>query len=155
MRDREVGRNQREPRIFSNHRFHQRGVYGERNEKSDMRINYNRSEGERTKKMQMLRNIEAKSFTVFVDNLPKSMTVSWLWQLFKGEGQVIDVFMPRKRRSSKPAPFAFFRYANKKGAMDAMENLNGMVIRGSIMAVQEAKYKRFTEKGTDSIQNKL
>lgn len=44
--------------------------------------------------------IMAGLFTVYVDNLPKSMDVGWLRQLFIPFGRMEDVYMPSKRSSS-------------------------------------------------------
>ena len=86
--------------------------------------------------------LENISMAVFVDNLPSSMTSSWMWQLFSHEGQVIDVFLSRKRRSGNRTPFAFVRYVHKQDALRAIESMDGMVIKDKRIEVQEAKYKR-------------
>ena len=91
------------------------------------------------------KGIELASFTVFVDNLPLSMTSSWLC-IFSFQGPVIGVFVSRKKRSTSNFLFAFVRFSNKYEALKAIEKLNGLVIRGSAISVQEAKYGRFTEK---------
>ena len=77
-----------------------------------------------------LRRLEENSFTIFVDNLPKSMTLGWLRQLFAFEGRITDAYLSRKRRKMTNAPFAFVRYLRRGGAQRAIMNLNGMVIRG-------------------------
>ena len=82
-------------------------------------------------KQESMSRLESRSFIVFVDNLPASMTSSWLRQIFNFEGQVTNVFMLKKKRSSNTTPFEFVRFLNKIGAIEAMKKLHGIVIRGS------------------------
>ena len=39
------------------------------------------------------RRLEETSFTIFVDNLPSSLTKAWSYQLFKFEGKVVDIYI--------------------------------------------------------------
>ena len=89
------------------------------------------------------------SFTVFADNLPPSMTTSWLWQIFGLEGKVLDDFMSRKMRRSSKGLFAFVRFSSLEDAKAAMHNLNGMIIRDYAIKLQEPKYSRFQERGSN------
>ena len=89
------------------------------------------------------RNIELSSHTVSVDNLPQSMSIAWLWQLCNHEGRVVDVSMPRKKRTSNPLPFAFVHFSNKQEALKAIQNLQGIQIRGCTLVLKEAKYSKF------------
>ena len=88
------------------------------------------------------RRLESVTYTVFVDNLPLSMSKSWLWQLFNYEGRVVDVFISHKKRKTCDAPFAFVRFDNLKGAQDAIHNLNGMEVRGCKLTTSMAEYRR-------------
>ena len=89
------------------------------------------------------KKIELSSHTVFVDNLPHSMSTAWLWQLCNHEGRVVDMFMPRKKRVSNPLPFAFVRFSSKADTLKAIRNLHGTKIRGCTLDIREAKYRRF------------
>ena len=40
--------------------------------------------------------LESITYSISIDNLPESMTNSWLWQIFSHEGEVVDVFISRK-----------------------------------------------------------
>ena len=60
------------------------------------------------------RKLELVSYSVFVDNLPQSMSKECSWQLFNHEGKVVDVFMCWKRRKVSSSPFAFVRYTHLK-----------------------------------------
>ena len=92
--------------------------------------------------MEMYKKIEASSFTLFMDNLPKSMSTFWLWQLCSYDGRVVDVFISRKRRASNPLPFAFVRFSSKQDATNVKGRLDGIIIRGCALEVKEAKYRR-------------
>ena len=65
----------------------------------------------RRRNVEAWRRLEAISFTVFVDNLPKDMSKGWLWQIFQFEGEVVDIFMSWKKRKSSTSPFAFVRFS--------------------------------------------
>ena len=104
-----------------------------------------RNKGEGMNRQDAYKMLEMNSYTVFVDNLPMSMTTSWLWQICGFEGRVVDVFLSRKKRASKPFPFAFVRFLNKQDATEAITNLNGLRVRGCSLEVKEARYKRFGE----------
>ncbi|XP_058202534.1 uncharacterized protein LOC131316969 [Rhododendron vialii] len=81
-------------------------------------------------------------FTVYVDNLPKSMDVGWLRQLFTPFGRVEDIFMPSKRSSSFNTKFGFVRFKRREEAINAIEDLDGVVIRNFAIVVQFAKYSK-------------
>ncbi|KAG5547375.1 hypothetical protein RHGRI_013160 [Rhododendron griersonianum] len=81
-------------------------------------------------------------FTVYVDNLPKSMDVGWLRQLFTPFGRVEDVYMPSKRSSSFNTKFGFVRFKRREEAINAIEDLDGVVIRNFTIVVQFAKYSK-------------
>ena len=43
--------------------------------------------------------------SLFVDNLPTSMSRGWLWQLFNFEGKVVDAYVSHKKRKNKDTLF--------------------------------------------------
>ena len=88
------------------------------------------------------RRLEEVSFTILVDNLPLSVTRSWLWQLFGYEGKMVDVFLSRKRRKNNHQPLAFVRFAKQHEAKKAIMNLHESVIRGCKIKVSMAEFKR-------------
>ena len=115
------------------------------NEKKDMQERSNnpknamvQSNFNRLTKENIIRKIQAMSFIVFVDNLPSSMTKSWLWHIFQFEGKVVDVFLSRKSITTSSLPFAFVCFSNKQDVVNAMESLN----RGCEIEAKEEKYKR-------------
>ena len=88
------------------------------------------------------RRLEHVSHTLFVDNLPHSMSRDWLWQLFHHEGKVVDVYVSWKKRKATSTPFAFVRFAHLADAQKAIQNMNGLEIRGMKLEVSMAEHKR-------------
>ena len=84
---------------------------------------------------------------MFVDNLPESMTKSWLWQLFDYNGKVIDVFIPQKKRRTNRSMLAFVRYSQIQEAKAVIKNMDGMEIRGNTIWIKMAEYKRSDDGG--------
>ena len=101
-----------------------------------------------------IERVERQSYSVFVDNLPPSITKGWLFQQFEWEGRITDIFLSRKQRESSQLPFAFIRYKSKQRAYMAISNLNGIEIRGHIISVNVARYKRSVEEMNRSVINK-
>ena len=38
-------------------------------------------------------------FTVFMDNLPNSISKEWLWKIFKFEGEIVDIILSKPKKS--------------------------------------------------------
>ncbi|KAG5528160.1 hypothetical protein RHGRI_028934 [Rhododendron griersonianum] len=71
------------------------------------------------------------------------MDVRWLRQLFTPFGHVEDVYMPSKRSSSFNTKFGFVRFKRRREeAINAIEDLDGVVIRNFTIVVQFAKYSK-------------
>ncbi|KAG5520652.1 hypothetical protein RHGRI_033285 [Rhododendron griersonianum] len=70
------------------------------------------------------------------------MDVGWLRQLFTPFGRVEDVYMPSKRSSSFNTKFGFVRFKRRDEAINAIEDLDGVVIRNFTIVVQFAKYSK-------------
>ncbi|KAK9266421.1 hypothetical protein L1049_012441 [Liquidambar formosana] len=54
--------------------------------------------------------------TLFVDNLPERLESRWLRNLFKWYGEIIDVYIPKRRRSGSTSSYGFVRFRNEKDA---------------------------------------
>lgn len=80
--------------------------------------------------------------SLFIDGLPKDMTREWLLQIFKKEGEILDVYVSPKRRHNNVCWFGFVRFKRVEEARSAIRNLNGTVIRGRCMEVSFAKYDK-------------
>lgn len=60
-----------------------------------------------------LRQSNGGTFTIFVDNLPTNMNNVGLKQLFKNDGDVLDVYTSSKVRKNKEGNFDFVRLLRK------------------------------------------
>ncbi|MED6120176.1 hypothetical protein PIB30_018575 [Stylosanthes scabra] len=92
--------------------------------------------------MQGQRWNEKNSYTLFVDNLPANATKQWLVKVFNSVGRVVDAFLSVKRRASNPLRFAFVRFATRREATRAIEQLDGWLVWGNRLMVVESKYRR-------------
>ena len=50
------------------------------------------------------------------------MTKAWLYQIFKFEERVLDIYIWRKARRTATQPFAFVRYRIREEALRAVMN---------------------------------
>ncbi|MED6177440.1 hypothetical protein PIB30_098164 [Stylosanthes scabra] len=73
-------------------------------------------------------DMERRSHSIFVDNLPTEVRKETLRRIFEREGNVVDVFISRKRRRANPSIFAFVRFNAKEGAVRAVQNLDGVFV---------------------------
>ncbi|KAG9157682.1 hypothetical protein Leryth_014194 [Lithospermum erythrorhizon] len=67
-------------------------------------------------------------------------TADDLYPLFDRYGKVMDIHIPRDRRTGDSRGFAFVRYKYYDEAEKAVDRLDGRVVDGREMAVQFAKY---------------
>ncbi|XP_028092108.1 polyadenylate-binding protein 4-like [Camellia sinensis] len=65
-------------------------------------------------------------YTIFVDNLPWSMSPKGLHSLFMKFGIIRDVFIPNKIRKATKSRFGFVRYDCKVAAAMAVQKTNGV-----------------------------
>ncbi|CAO2814203.1 unnamed protein product [Amaranthus hypochondriacus] len=80
--------------------------------------------------------------TLFVDGLPQGISSEWLGDMFSQCGRVVDVYVSRKKRTATVAQFGFVRFKDRKCAEEAMDKLNGELIKGRKMYVSMAKYEK-------------
>lgn len=91
--------------------------------------------------------LENDSFSVFVDNLPADISRRELYHLFCWTGRINDIYLGRKRKSGVIYLFAFVRYTTKGGALKAIAEMNQWRLRGKVITVGEAKYRRQFQMG--------
>ncbi|XP_057760974.1 serine/arginine-rich SC35-like splicing factor SCL28 [Arachis stenosperma] len=91
------------------------------------------------------RRLESESFSIFVDNLPFDISRRELFQLFNWTGRINDIYLSRKHKNGGLYIFAFIRYTTKGGASKAIAEMNHMRLRGNVIFVGEAKYRRTSE----------
>ncbi|KAL3830436.1 hypothetical protein ACJIZ3_019238 [Penstemon smallii] len=86
------------------------------------------------------------TFSLLVLNITFRTTADDLFPLFDKYGKVVDVFIPRDRRTGDSRGFAFVRYKYQDEAQKAVEKLDGRVVDGREIMVQFAKYGPSAEK---------
>ncbi|KAL3619699.1 hypothetical protein CASFOL_034611 [Castilleja foliolosa] len=80
------------------------------------------------------------TYSLLVLNITFRTTADDLFPLFDKYGKVVDVFIPRDRRTGDSRGFAFVRYKYQDEAQRAVERLDGREVDGREIMVQLAKY---------------
>ncbi|XP_048134781.1 serine/arginine-rich splicing factor SC35-like isoform X1 [Rhodamnia argentea] len=80
------------------------------------------------------------TYSLLVLNITFRTTADDLFPLFDKYGKVVDIFIPRDRRTGESRGFAFVRYKYADEAQKAVEKLDGRVVDGREITVQFAKY---------------
>ncbi|RAL40661.1 unnamed protein product [Cuscuta campestris] len=80
------------------------------------------------------------TYSLLVLNITFRTTADDLYPLFDRYGKVVDVFIPRDRRTGDSRGFAFVRYKYQDEAQKAVEKLDGKLVDGREIMVQFAKY---------------
>ncbi|KAG0550880.1 hypothetical protein BDA96_01G375600 [Sorghum bicolor] len=86
------------------------------------------------------------TFSLLVLNVSFRTTADDLFPLFDRYGEVVDIHIPRDRRTGESRGFAFVRYNYEDEAQDAIDGLDGMRFGGRALMVQFAKYGPNAEK---------
>ena len=66
---------------------------------------------------------EEEVVTLFVDELPWEMSRDWLRNIFRGEGEAIDIYLTDKRQFND-SRFDFVHFKKLEEAMNAVRNLD-------------------------------
>ncbi|KAF4374832.1 hypothetical protein G4B88_031035 [Cannabis sativa] len=80
------------------------------------------------------------TYSLLVLNITFRTTADDLFPLFDKYGKVVDIFIPRDRRTGESRGFAFVRYKYADEAHKAVDRLDGRVVDGREITVQFAKY---------------
>ncbi|GAB4853226.1 hypothetical protein Ancab_017414 [Ancistrocladus abbreviatus] len=80
------------------------------------------------------------TYSLLVLNISFRTAADDLFPLFDKYGKVVDIFIPRDRRTGDSRGFAFVRYKYADEAQKAMDRLDGRLVDGREIAVQFAKY---------------
>ncbi|THU53129.1 hypothetical protein C4D60_Mb10t11160 [Musa balbisiana] len=80
------------------------------------------------------------TYSLLVLNITFRTMADDLFPLFDKYGEVVDVFIPRDRRTGDSRGFAFVRYKYADEAQKAVEKLDGRNVDGREIRVQFAKY---------------
>mmetsp|Transcript_133089 Transcript_133089/g.332219 ORF Transcript_133089/g.332219 Transcript_133089/m.332219 type:complete len:187 (-) Transcript_133089:90-650(-) len=74
--------------------------------------------------------------------LPDKWNAEDLRALFEKYGEVGDVFIPREKYSERSRPFAFVRFPLEADAREAIKQMNGYKLQGSMLTVSKANRSR-------------
>ncbi|XP_057730633.1 uncharacterized protein LOC130945964 [Arachis stenosperma] len=97
--------------------------------------------------------LETESFSIFLDNIPEDISKRELFELFSWTGRINDIYLSRKQKNGSLYIFAFVRYTTRGGALKAITEMNRMRLRGKVVFVGEARYRRMSiANGTNKIQ---
>jgi len=80
------------------------------------------------------------TYSLLVLNITFRTSADDLFPLFDRYGKVVDIFIPRDRRTGDSRGFAFVRYKYADEAQKAVERLDGKNVDGRYIMVQFAKY---------------
>ncbi|KAH9316340.1 hypothetical protein KI387_024967, partial [Taxus chinensis] len=86
------------------------------------------------------------TYSLLVLNITFRTSADDLFPLFDRYGKVVDIFIPRDRRTGESRGFAFVRYKYADEAQKAVERLDGRNVDGRDIMVQFAKYGPNAEK---------
>lgn len=79
------------------------------------------------------------STRLYVGNLPFSVAPEALREAFAASGEVVDVHIPSDRETGRSRGFGFVTMGNAQGAATAIKAMNGAVLDGRELRVNEAE----------------
>ncbi|KAL6964284.1 hypothetical protein U1Q18_035341 [Sarracenia purpurea var. burkii] len=80
------------------------------------------------------------TYSLLVLNISFRTSADDLFPYFDKYGKVVDIFIPKDRRTGESRGFAFVRYKYQDEAQKAVDRLDGRVVDGREIMVQFAKY---------------
>ncbi|NP_001352909.1 Serine/arginine-rich splicing factor SC35-like [Zea mays] len=80
------------------------------------------------------------TYSLLVLNITFRTTADDLFPLFDKYGEIVDIYIPRDRRTGDSRGFAFVRYKYEDEAQKAVDRLDGRLVDGREIMVQFAKY---------------
>jgi len=78
---------------------------------------------------------------IYIGNMSSDTTEDQIRQAFKAFGEVTTINIITDKHNNKPKGFAFVEMSEKKSAMAAISGLNGQMMNGRKLNVNEAKQK--------------
>ncbi|XP_035687571.1 RNA-binding motif protein, X-linked 2-like [Branchiostoma floridae] len=79
---------------------------------------------------------------VFVGGLPYELTEGDVLCVFSQYGEIVNINMVRDKKTGKPKGFAFICYENQKSTVLAVDNFNGVKIKGRTIRVDHVSNYR-------------
>ena len=86
---------------------------------------------------------------IFIGNLDFSTTEDQLRALFAAHGAVETVTLVTDRDTGQPRGFAFLEMTNDSEAEKAIQALNGTLLGGRTLTIEEARPKVVSDRGGD------
>jgi len=86
---------------------------------------------------------------IYIGNLDYSVTEEQLRALFVAHGAVESTTVVRDRDTGQPRGFAFLEMTNNEEADKAIQALNGTLVGGRTLTVNEARPKAVRDRGSD------
>jgi len=86
---------------------------------------------------------------LYIGNLDYSTTEDELRTLFAAHGAVESTTVVRDRDTGQPRGFAFLEMTNDEEAEKAIQALNGTLLGGRTLTVNEARPKAVRDRGND------
>ncbi|KAL7227601.1 hypothetical protein ACSBR1_022464 [Camellia fascicularis] len=86
--------------------------------------------------------VESGVVTLFVDDIPASMSSKNLFIMFSNFGVVMDAFIPMKRRKSTGSRFGFVRFDCPTAADVVIQKANGLWYDDSRLKVKKAEFAK-------------
>lgn len=83
---------------------------------------------------------------IFIGNLSREVNEDDLQQAFEAYGQVMGIRLIRDRCSGESRGFGFVDMPHKAEAQSAIVGMNGTILKGEILKVNEARPPRNIEK---------
>ena len=84
---------------------------------------------------------------IFVGNLPRNITDEDLQEAFGAYGKITSVSVIKDKFTGEPRGFGFVEMQNKNEAQAAIAGLNGKLIKGQALNVNEARPRTETRGG--------
>jgi RNA recognition motif-containing protein len=78
---------------------------------------------------------------IFVGNLPRNITEEDLQEAFGAYGKIASVAVIKDKFTGEPRGFGFVEMPNKNEAQAAIAGLNGKMLKGQSLNVNEARPK--------------
>ncbi|KAL6984090.1 hypothetical protein U1Q18_017466 [Sarracenia purpurea var. burkii] len=81
--------------------------------------------------------------TIFIDNLPDKMDPRWLGYIFCKIGDVLYVFILRRRRTSSNTRYGFVTFSSQRGVALAIARFNGFWCMDRRLQVRRARFNTY------------
>ena len=89
--------------------------------------------------------------TLFFDNLPLSMTIDWMEQIFKHKGELMDILLSCKTRKTNRNKFGFVRYGCREEVVNVVEKMDEFALTRCHIRVNFARYECKNVKGKETV----